>query len=1399
MLILGMLVSSFVEPLPIVAAENNSTENEAIYTTAEATVEAAVYEAAVYEAAALTFAPGQNATELNFAWYSNVLAAASAVQVAEKSAMIGDEFPVDAATTFTGTVSPAVSGCYSNKVIVTGLAQSTKYIYRVGDGSEENWSPVYEFTTNGTDSFSCLVVGDVQIGAGNTSTDILGWRNTMTKAVGQFPEASFLLSLGDQVETSSNENEYTGFFSPTELRNLPVAPLLGNHDNGSANYGYHFNLPNLSTEYGITHPGSSDYYFTYGNALFMVLNSNNTSCASHEAFIQETVEENPDAVWKVVMFHHDIYGSASHSLESGIIALRQGLYPVFDKYNINLVLNGHDHSYTRTYMMYGDQPLPGQNVIGTLIMTLNSASGSKYYNLQPTPETYAAVRDQIKVPTFSKIDVTPDTLTISTYRTDTMAMTDTYTIGKQAQESLDLAQVTMTADSNTLDSENPAASVALNVAAEDSEGTAVGLSGAYILYQTDAPDIVTIEKDGTDGTIGHVTIKNAPAMNETVNVWAKVFDGNGFVESNEVEIQVTVPYGLAGVSLSADRDSISATSPVIQLSVTGIDTLGAAMDISSATIVYNTDKADILAVSEDGVVTVQNSPERNKIVKITAEATVDKKTITSNEVSITVMKAGAGSQIAAPVKNALDDMEEWADGSLDLDSSDLEITWEKPTKEDVKNQLIGIRFAGLEIPQGATITDAYIQFSVDEPDKSFNPFNVDIYAEDVADSAAFENVNGFVSGKFANKTAASVKWKDIPMWTVEHEADSAQQTPNLASLVQEIVNKDGWNKGNAISFLFSGIGNRTAESFEGAGDNVDQIPTLHVIYTVEEFDIPAKDESVPKNVILLIGDGMGFEHVEAARDAAGGNLSMDKVNDAAGQMTTHSANADITDSSSAATAMAAGYKINNNVLGLLPDGTSVPTILELAEDKGLATGLVTTVQIAHATPAGFASHVPHRNQFNKIAAQYFDNFAAKGNPIEALMGGGQENFDNRAAYYDRTGKKYDDANDTRDLLGEFTAQGYQYAGNAGALGSVSAAACDKLLGLFHPNNGLAQEVDRPEGCTEPHLVDMTGKALEILANDSDGFFIMVEGGQIDWASHANDFDNNIGETLAFDDAVEAALEFQAVHPDTLIIVTADHECGGLTYNGPDDYSWSSIDHTAAMVPVMAEGPGAELFNGTIDNTDIARKIAQLLSLDKPLTLQYSGAVAGVPTEFTATSMGLAVDDAKIAVKKGINNTLATLTTNSSGKASYTFKDAGDYSVYVSKDGYSDSDLIPLNIGVAAAGATISNLSVLDGNQNPVNGALTHGKQYYLKWTGRKNSDGNLSGMAIVEALYGSQPVFLNAANLQVAGGQDTGYSVLFQPASSGNYTLKGLYWNGWSNNAAWQSLADPVESSITVN
>ncbi|MDR3601433.1 MAG: fibronectin type III domain-containing protein [Desulfosporosinus sp.] len=792
-----------------------------------------------YAATDITLAPGKNATELNFAWYSNVVSSSSVVQVAKKTDMTGADFPASKATTFTGTTSAAITGFFANKVTVTNLLESTQYIYRVGDGSDANWSPVYNFTTHQTNSFSFLAVGDPQIGAGGSvESDTAGWKDTMSKALAQSPDVSFLASLGDQVNSNSNEDQFNGFFAPPELRNLPVAPLVGNHDNGAPNYSYHFNLPNLSAQYGLTTNTSSDYYFTYGKSLFMVLNTNNSSGAEHDAFMQQAIDANPNVTWKVVMFHQDIYGSANHSTSADIVNLRQALFPVFDKYKIDLVLDGHDHSYTRTYQMFGDQALTGQNVdadgavvnpLGTLYMTLNSGSGSKYYDLQPTPETYAAVREQIKVPTFSKITETANSLNISTYRTDTMAMTDTYTIKKDTiqQPSLDLSQVTLTADGATLATEDSSSKIKLSLAGIDSQGAAVDLSGAYVVYKTDQPDILAIAADGT------VTVKNKPVMDEVVKVWVEVHDGSNLVSSNQLDVNVKNPYGLAAVTLTADGNTLSANVPTIQLNLAGKDTLGTDMDLSSATTEYKTDKEGVLAISPAGIVTVQTMPANNATINISAEVSLNGKTITSNTVPVAVYVPAIEGEntIVSPVKNALDDMEERPDGSLDWDSSDLEITWESPTSADVKDQLIGIRFADLAIPKGATITNAYIQFSVDEPAKSYDPFDVNIYADDVPNSAAFENVPQTVSTRV--KTANSIEWKDAPLWTTEHEAGPAEQTTNMAALVQKIVDKDEWNEGNAISFILSGIGNRTAESFEGAGSHSDQIPTLHLNYTVQ--------------------------------------------------------------------------------------------------------------------------------------------------------------------------------------------------------------------------------------------------------------------------------------------------------------------------------------------------------------------------------------------------------------------------------------------------------------------------------------------------------------------------------------------------------------------------------------
>jgi len=405
----------------------------------------------------IALTPGSDPTQLNFAWYSGRSTTSSEVQVALKSDMSGSTFPINKAVSFNGTSTAGNEGHFSNKVTATGFKESTSYVYRLGDGT--NWSAVNNYTTHSTSQYSVLVAGDPQIGAsGSVASDGAGWVDTMNKATLKFPNASFLLPVGDQVnngkevpKTTSgalvNESEYKQYFLPTQFTSLPMAAISGNHETYGDGHMSHFNVPNMSTTYGTVAGSGSvigttggDYYFTYGNTLYMMLNSNNVSEDGHMAFMQSAIAANPNATWKVVSMHHSIYSSADHETDADIISRRNILPAMFDTLGIDVVLDGHDHCYTRTNQMLGGVAQPTTldangaaiNPKGTLYMTFNSASGSKYYEMQ-SPNlngTYEAVKQQIHVPTFSLMSITSNNLTISTYRTDTMAQTDTYTIAK---------------------------------------------------------------------------------------------------------------------------------------------------------------------------------------------------------------------------------------------------------------------------------------------------------------------------------------------------------------------------------------------------------------------------------------------------------------------------------------------------------------------------------------------------------------------------------------------------------------------------------------------------------------------------------------------------------------------------------------------------------------------------------------------------------------------------------------------------------------------------------------------------------------------------------------------------------------------------------------------------------
>lgn len=310
------------------------------------------------------------------------------------------------------------------------------------------------------------------------------------------------------------------------------------------------------------------------------------------------------------------------------------------------------------------------------------------------------------------------------------------------------------------------------------------------------------------------------------------------------------------------------------------------------------------------------------------------------------------------------------------------------------------------------------------------------------------------------------------------------------------------------------------------------------------------DDKKVKNVIYLIADGMSDGILTAAKyynDIQDGTLGNDKLamdDIRSGFVKTAWANGPITDSAPAGTALSSGYKANPGVVGLNIEGQPKATILEAAELNGLATGIIATSEITHATPAAFSSHVESRQDYNSIMKQqvYKD--------MEVVLGGGSVLFEATGG-----GKR----NDGKDLTEDIKALGYDYVTNKSEMNESDS---DKLWGLFAEKD-LAYDFDRvAEGNEEePSLAEMTEKAIEVLEKDGEGFFLMVEGSKIDWAAHANDPSGTIGDILAFDDAIKVALDYAKENQDTIVVVTTDHANSGFsignesTTSGYDDLTF----------------------------------------------------------------------------------------------------------------------------------------------------------------------------------------------------------------------------------------------------
>jgi alkaline phosphatase len=333
----------------------------------------------------------------------------------------------------------------------------------------------------------------------------------------------------------------------------------------------------------------------------------------------------------------------------------------------------------------------------------------------------------------------------------------------------------------------------------------------------------------------------------------------------------------------------------------------------------------------------------------------------------------------------------------------------------------------------------------------------------------------------------------------------------------------------------------------------------------------------PPAIILLIGDGMGLTQLSAALYSSAAPLNMERM-PVVGFIKTQAMPDLVTDSAAAGTALACGVKTYNGAIGLTHDTLPCPSILEIAREGGMATGMVVACALVHATPATFAAHQPLRVFYEDIALDI-----ATAN-IDLLIGGGKRYFDRRD-------------NDDRDLLAEMQTRGYVVRDYFnGDLHTIKPDTARRFFYLTADNHPL------PVSQGRTYLSYATQMGLEFLhvRGKDKGFFLLVEGSQIDWANHANEGKLAIQETLDFDRTVGRALDFAQRRGNTLVIVTADHESGGMAIQpgskrGKVKTEFTTNGHTAAMVPLLAYGPGSEAFAGIYENTEVFHKMRRFLA------------------------------------------------------------------------------------------------------------------------------------------------------------------------------------------------------------
>lgn len=378
----------------------------------------------------------------------------------------------------------------------------------------------------------------------------------------------------------------------------------------------------------------------------------------------------------------------------------------------------------------------------------------------------------------------------------------------------------------------------------------------------------------------------------------------------------------------------------------------------------------------------------------------------------------------------------------------------------------------------------------------------------------------------------------------------------------------------------------------------------------KEYQSKSGSRPRAQNIIFMVPDGMGLADVTAARifkNGSEGEILHLETLSTIGYQRTHAADSLLTDSAAAASAWANGEKFRKGEISCHDndqDGkcqpTPGPTILETAKAKGKSTGLVVTSTVTHATPAAFGAHVSSRYCEKEIARQYIQL-----TKVDVILGGGLNHFNS-------TGEQADKCGTFGNFIAEAENNGYDVVCTGPELDSAVAKGSQKILGLFTPK-GKTPEMFRVNPAEyyskeEPTLPQMTAAALKVLEKDKDGFFLLVEGSQIDWANHRNDVAYQVAETLAFDHSVQVVLNWINEKPSrlqhTLVIIAPDHETGGFAINDNGggtykpgylvDGGWTTAGHTAGDVLVWSQGPGSEYLGRAVDNTEIYKVMRQVL-------------------------------------------------------------------------------------------------------------------------------------------------------------------------------------------------------------